>query len=115
MRNNFDIKRLKECREAIGITRQEAAKIIGVSQPAYVRYENGTRTPSIQVINELARVFNTSAAYLTGQTDISSPDFIIIAKENSLLYSVVDCCRQCDEGQLKRLAAYLEKIKSTKK
>ena len=39
--NTLDIKRLKECRLKLGITKQEAAKRIQISQPAYLRYEAG--------------------------------------------------------------------------
>ncbi len=108
----LDIERLKECREALGITRQEAAKRVGISQPAYVRYENGTRKPSLQVINEIARTFNTSTAYLTGKTKQKNPDYIIIDKSASpLLYSVIEQCEKYSEDQLKRLLAYSKKLK----
>ena len=40
----------------MGITKQEAAKRMNMSQPAYLRYESGTRTPSIHVINSMANV-----------------------------------------------------------
>ena len=61
------IERIKMCRQDLGITQQEAAKLIGVSQPAYQRYEAGLRTPSIQVAKEIAAAFNTSVDYLTGE------------------------------------------------
>ena len=37
----LDKERLKECRLKLGITKQEAAKRIQISQPAYLRYEAG--------------------------------------------------------------------------
>lgn len=40
-------ERLTECRLRLGITKQEAAKRIQISQPAYLRYEAGTRNPSM--------------------------------------------------------------------
>ena len=48
--NTLDRKRLIKCREKLGITKQEAAKRMQMSQPAYLRYESGERTPSIHVI-----------------------------------------------------------------
>ena len=108
---SLDIKRLRSCRETLGITKQEAAKRIGVSQPAYVRYENGTRTPSVQVINEMARVLHTSKAYLTGQTDQNIAGQLFVDKtETPLLYSVVEQCRDCNEDQLNRLLVYLKNL-----
>lgn len=59
--NTIDIERLKECRLKLGITKQEAAKRIQISQPAYLRYEAGTRQPSVQTIEKNSRsVFNIS-------------------------------------------------------
>ena len=66
--NTLDIERLKECRLKLGITKQEAAKRIQISQPAYLRYEAGTRQPSVQTIEKIAEVFSTSADYLIGKT-----------------------------------------------
>ena len=53
----LDKERLKECRLKLGITKQEAAKRIQISQPAYLRYEAGSRNPSIQIISKMAEVF----------------------------------------------------------
>ena len=111
MEVTLDIKRLKKCREALGITKQEAAKRIRVSQPAYVRYEAGTRTPSIQVINEMAKVFNTSADYLTGKTSRKSPDFIMLSKsEYPTICSIVETCCCFNKDQLDRLQAYMNEL-----
>ena len=52
----LDKERLKECRLKLGITKQEAAKRIQISQPAYLRYEAGSRNPSIQIISKMAEV-----------------------------------------------------------
>ena len=111
MNVSLDIERLKKCREALGITRQEAAKRIGVSQPAYVRYENGTRTPSIQVIKEMAEIFSTSADYLTGKTDRKTSDYIMLSKsESPLICSIVETCGGFSVDQLERIQAYLKKL-----
>lgn len=53
----LDKERLKECRLKLGITKQEAAKRVQISQPAYLRYEAGSRNPSIQTIAKMAEVF----------------------------------------------------------
>lgn len=105
------ISRLIECRKNIGISKNEAAKRIGISQPAYLRYESGERTPSIQVINEIAKVFHTSADYLTGKTD--SPEvvsYVISAKDDPELFSLIARYYHSDEEQQKRLLAYLKEF-----
>ena len=53
----LDKERLKECRLKLGITKQEAAKRVQISQPAYLRYEAGSRNPSIQTIAKWLKFF----------------------------------------------------------
>ncbi len=33
------------CRLSHGLTKSKVAKMLNISQPAYIAYENGTRTP----------------------------------------------------------------------
>ena len=73
---NLDINRLKECREKLGISKQETARRIGISQPAYLRYESGDRKPSLQTTKEIAKVLNTSVDYLIGESIQHGESFI---------------------------------------
>lgn len=103
--------RLIERRKKIRISKNEAAKRIGVSQPAYLRYESGERTPSIQVIKEIAKVFHTSSDYLTGKTDSPGVDtYVISRKENLELFSIIEKYYQSEEDQQRRLLAYLKEF-----
>ena len=79
--NTLDRNRLIACREKLGITKQEAAKRMQLSQPAYLRYESGERTPSIHVIQMMANVLATSTAYLTGKSDNPTPDIYLIKSD----------------------------------
>ena len=78
----LNIKRLIQCREKLGITKQEAAKRMEMSQPAYLRYESGQRIPSIHVIYVMADVLNTSAEYLLDQTDNPNRNRYVINEQN---------------------------------
>lgn len=101
------IDRLIECRKKLGISKMEAAKRIGVSQPAYLRYESGERTPSIQVIKEIASVLHTSPDYLTGKTDSPGLDtFIITAEKDPELFSFLKKYYDSEQEQRQRLLAY---------
>ena len=105
------IERLIECRKRLGITKQEAAKRIGVSQPAYLRYESGDRSPSIQVIKEIAKVYNTSPDYLLGKSE--SPESYTVTVDNvtnPVLFEVVQHCSEMDEKNMQRILAYIKKI-----
>ena len=110
---NLDINRLKECREKLGISKQEAARRIGISQPAYLRYESGDRKPSLQTTKEIAKVLNTSVDYLIGESDDSNPILLEINKnDNSELFRIVELCSQMDEKQQKWIISYINKLNS---
>ena len=110
---NLDINRLKECREKIGISKQETARRIGISQPAYLRYESGDRNPSLQMTKEIAKVLNTSVDYLVGKSDDTTPNLIEINKEaDHELFRIVELCSHMDEKQQKRIISYINKLDS---
>lgn len=108
--NSLDRKRLINCREKLGITKQEAAKRMQMSQPAYLRYESGERTPSIHVIHVMANVLVTSVSYLTGQTDNPNPDsYLINFDTDPELYQLIEKYKNSDLEMRSRLLAYLQK------
>ena len=109
--HTININRLKKCREKLGISKQEAAKRINVSQPAYLRYESGQRTPSIQVINEMAMTFGTSADYLIGLTDNDSPETLVVSKSKEPdLFEIITSYKKLNDSQKRRLLAYASKL-----
>ena len=113
--NKLDRKRLIYCREKLGITKQEAAKRMQMSQPAYLRYESGERTPSIHVIQVMADVLVTSVAYLTGRTDNPNPDSYLIKLETEPeLFHLIERYRNSDAEMQNRLLAYYQKYTEEK-
>ena len=109
--NVLDKDRLKECRLRLGITKQEAAKRIQISQPAYLRYEDGARNPSIQVISKMSEVFYTSTDYLIGKTTDPAPNRIVVEKATaSSLFSLIEICKGLNIAQLTRLIAYAKAL-----
>jgi transcriptional regulator with XRE-family HTH domain len=62
-------QRLRELREETGKSQGDVAKLIGISRPAYVSYETGRNSPS-RKIKELSNLFNVSADYILGRTDV---------------------------------------------
>lgn len=66
-------ERLKTAREAKGLTRKKMAEILCIHDTTYGKYELGIREPSIELINEIARLLGVSAAYLIGETDDPTP------------------------------------------
>lgn len=108
--NNLNRERLIYCREKLGITKQEAAKRMQMSQPAYLRYESGERNPCIHVIQVMADVLATSVAYLTGQTDNPNPDSYLIKLDTEPeLFHLVEKYKNSDIDMRNRLLSYLQK------
>lgn len=104
-------ERLTECRKKLGITKQEAAKRMQMSQPAYLRYESGERTPSIHVIYFMANVLGTSAEYLTGKTDDPAPTcYFVTSTADPELFSLIDTYYHSDEKMKERLSSYVSKL-----
>lgn len=107
----LDLKRLIACRKKLGITKQEAAMRMRLSQPAYLRYESGERTPSFHVIYYMAHILGTSADYLIGKTDDPTPDsYVVHAEERPDLFTLVETYNASTADTQKRLLAYLRMI-----
>ena len=104
-------ERLIECRKKLGITKQQAAIRMQLSQPAYLRYESGERTPSIHVISYMAHVLGTSADYLTGKTDDPNPSSYLINADNEPeLFSLIEIYRTSDSNTKERISSYFHKL-----
>ena len=63
--NQLDFgRRLKECREQIGMTQEELAILVGVEKQHISRMERGTRACSIDLLVILATTLHVSTDYL---------------------------------------------------
>jgi len=62
-------ERLKELREEAGISMQQLANAIGVSNAAVCKWENGIAEPKVCYLIRLADYFNCTADFLIGRTD----------------------------------------------
>ncbi len=58
-----------EQRTLNGFTPCRVANHLGIAQPSYSRYENGSAEPSIDTPIKLANLFDVSIDYLTGRED----------------------------------------------
>ncbi len=57
-------KRIKECREKVGLTQEELAKLLGVSKGAIGNYESDASYPKIENMTKLFEILKTDANYL---------------------------------------------------
>lgn len=60
--------KLRDLREDHDLTQAQCAKIAFISKNSYIRYENGERTPPLDVIVALARYYDVSIDYIAGLT-----------------------------------------------
>ena len=59
-------ERLKEMRKMLGYTQRYMAEQLGITQPSYIRYENGTSEPTLECLAKIAEVLDVSVDYLLG-------------------------------------------------
>ena len=52
------MKHVRECREKLGLTQQDLAQKVGLSQETISQYEIGTRVPNINVAREIAEALH---------------------------------------------------------
>ena len=61
-------ERLIEQRKLNKMTQIEVANYLKISQPSYIRYENGSAEPSYDNLVKIADLFDVSIDYLLGRT-----------------------------------------------
>lgn len=63
-------KRIRDLREDRDYTQQQIARILRTSQGYYSKYELGKRTLPIEHLITLCKLYDVSADYLLGFTDV---------------------------------------------
>ena len=64
-------KRLRDLREDKDMNQTQLAKLLGMSQTGYSKYETGENDIPTAILIKLARFYNTSIDYILGETDIN--------------------------------------------
>lgn len=62
-------RRIRDLREDNDMNQTVVAKILGMSQTGYSKYETGENDIPTSVLIKLARFYNTSIDYLLGETN----------------------------------------------
>lgn len=62
-------KRIKEMRMLCHLTQREMAEKLGISQPSYIRYENGSSEPTLENLVKIAEIFDVSTDFLLGKAE----------------------------------------------
>ena len=61
-------ERIKEMRQLCHLSQRQMAERLGISQPSYIRYENGTSEPTLENLVRIASIFDVSVDYLLGRS-----------------------------------------------
>lgn len=62
-------QRIRDLREDRDLTQTQVAKMLGMSQTGYSKYETGENDIPTAVLIKLANFYNTTTDYLLGRTD----------------------------------------------
>ena len=65
--------RIRNLREDKDMKQREVAKMLGMSQTGYSKYETGENDIPSQVLIKLAKLYDTSVDYLLNLTNETSP------------------------------------------
>ncbi len=61
--------RIRDLREDLDINQTKMAKMLGMSQTGYSKYETGENDIPTGILIALAKIHNVSIDYILGQTD----------------------------------------------
>ena len=65
-------KRIKELRLENNLTQEELSRKLEISRISYSLYESSKRKVPLKILMKLAKDYNTSIAYIVGNTDKKS-------------------------------------------
>ncbi len=67
------MNRLKDLREDKDLYQKDIAKVLGMSQTGYSKYEVGTTNIPVTILIQLANFYETSIDYILGLTNVKKP------------------------------------------
>lgn len=104
--------RLKQLREDLGITQDELAKMLNLTQSTIAYYESGRKMPTLENAIIITKIFNTSLDYLVGISNCQTSENI---KENQILYhankSLLDGINKLSADSLKELENFIRYLR----
>ena len=62
-------EKLEKLRKENGLTQAHMANLLGIKQPSYARYEDGTTEPNLERLVIIADTFDVSVDYLLGRKE----------------------------------------------
>ena len=63
-------KRVKELRQSLKVNQTQMAKLLGMSQTGYSKYETGENDIPTEILIKLSNIHNVSVDYILGLTNV---------------------------------------------
>lgn len=100
-------QRLKELRkQKPGLTQLDMAKFLGVAKSTYASYEQGKRTPDVEIQNKIADFFGVSLDYLHGRDDKDEKD--LSHKQMTIAAHIDD---DVSDDEMKEILSFIDYLK----
>ncbi len=103
--------KLKALRIQKGLTQQELAKFLNVSQNAIYNWENGKREPNMSMQKKIAEIFDI-ALYILIDDDYEIPDTISDAWKNRARFSIVKDGKLIKDTELEKPPVFTAPLQS---
>lgn len=78
-------KKLRECREAKGLSQKDLARLLNTSYSVIGKYERDEMLPSIEAAKKIAKLIDTTVGYLLGE--VKDMD---VFKDTAMLKRLID-------------------------
>ena len=65
--------RIARLRKEKGLNQKQLADLLSVSVDSVRRWEQGKRSPDVEMLRNIAQVLNTTVSYISGETDDANP------------------------------------------
>lgn len=113
--------RLLYLRENAGFSQKEVGTLLKLSRTTYSNYENGNREPSMQILKNIAALYNVPIAYLTGDISLVYNDMqqeyhvsdFRLNKLSKLEITLLHDFRLLTDTQKEELISILQKLKDS--
>ena len=109
--NNFGY-RLKILRKMRGLSQEEFANLVGVSQKVVSSYERDYRTPGADKMPLIARVLETSLNYLYGRDEEKPPD---AGLKKSTIWKIAEKLELLTDAEQQSVLHFVETVISDRK
>lgn len=96
-------KNIARLRKLNNITATELSKMVGIKQPYLSQIENGKRSPSLDVLQNIAKALNTTVSELLGEVPETLPDN---------MKRLIDTVKDLNDDQIDAIISMVKEMKA---